>query len=194
MEREKIAEIHGKLDFTAPIIGSPAPPFKGQAYFKGFGGEGIKEISFDDYKGRWLVLFFFTAAFTGICNSEVKAFSEDFEKFKAEGAEIVGVSSDSVAVLKKLAESGEVGDVKFPLMTDSNHRAAVPYNVYDCDTGLSYRGLYIINPEGKILYVVQHFFAVGRSTDETLRVLQAFKSGGACDANWHKAGAIAQSS
>lgn len=191
MGHHEMDAVHSRIDFSAPLIGSPAPGFKSLAYFKGWGGEGVKEISLDDYKGKWLVMFFFTAAFTGICDSEVKAFSEEFEKFHAEGAEILGLSSDSVPVLKKLAESGEAGDVKYPLMTDSNHRAAVPYNVYDCETGLSYRGLYIINPEGKIMYVVQHFFAVGRSTDEALRVLQALKSGGACDVNWKKSSGAA---
>jgi peroxiredoxin 2/4 len=179
-------DVHAGLNLAAPMIGAPAPAFKGTAYFKGFGGEGFKDISLEDYKGKWLVLFFYPAAFTGVCQSEVKAFSEELAGFTAEGAELVGVSGDSQFTLKAWVASGEPGDVKFPLLADVNHHTGAAYRVYDCPSGLNYRGLFIINPEGVIMYSVVHHFIIGRSTGETLRVLQALKSGGACVVNWKK--------
>ena len=177
---------HDKMMLATTLVGRPAPAIKGQAYFSGFGGEGLKEISLDDYKGKWLVLFFFPAAFTGVCQSEVRAFSEDFAKFQAMGAELVGASADTQFTLRHWAKSGEVGDARFPLLSDTNHYAGAAYGVYSCPAGLNYRGLFIINPEGVVNYVVVHDFGIGRSTDETLRVLAALQSGVACDANWRK--------
>jgi peroxiredoxin (alkyl hydroperoxide reductase subunit C) len=180
------SEHHAGISLAAPLIGAPAPAFKGAAYFNGFGGEGFKDISLEDYKGKWLVLFFYPAAFTGVCQSEIKAFSEEIASFSAEGAEIIAVSGDTQFALKAWAASGELGEVKFPLLADVNHYTGAAYRVYDCPSGLNYRGLFIINPEGVIMYAVQHHFAIGRSTGETLRVLQALKSGGACLVNWKK--------
>lgn len=179
-------DVHSGNSLVAPQIGAPAPDFKGTAYFAGFGGEGFKEICLADYKGKWLVLFFFPAAFTGVCQSEVTAFSQEFAKFAAEGAELVGVSGDTQFVLKTWVASGETGEVKFPLLSDANHYAGSAYRVYNCPAGLNYRGLFIIDPEGVIKYAVMHDFIIGRNTDETLRVLQALKSGGACMVNWKK--------
>jgi alkyl hydroperoxide reductase subunit AhpC len=177
---------HDEMMLATTLLNRPAPAFKGQAYFSGFSGEGFKEISLDDYKGKWLVLFFFPAAFTGVCQSEVRAFSEELAKFEAMGAELVGASADTQFTLRQWAKSGEVGEVRYPLLSDTNHYAGAAYGVYNCPSGLNLRGLFIINPEGVVKYMVVHDSGIGRSTDETLRVLAALQSGGACDANWRK--------
>ena len=102
------------------------------------------------------------------------------------GAELVGASSDTQFTLKHWVGCGEIGKVPFPLLSDVNHYTGAAYGVYNCPSGLNYRGLFIINPEGVVKYVVIHDFPIGRSTDETLRVLAALQSGGACDVNWRK--------
>ena len=186
MGHHDINEHHAGVSLAAPLIGAPAPEFKGTAYFKDYDGEGFKEISLDDYKGKWVILVFFPAAFTGVCASEVKAFSEEIASFAGEGAELVGISGDSQFALKAWAQSGEVGEVKFPLLSDLNHYAGAAYQVYNCPAGLNYRGLFIVNPGGVVMHAVLHHFAIGRNTSETLRVLQALKSGGVCMANWKK--------
>ncbi len=179
-------DVHGGINRAAPFVGAPAPQFKGSAYCASFGADGFKDISLEDYKGKWLVLFFYPAAFTGVCQSEIKAFSEESAKFSAEGAEIVGVSGDTQFALKAWVASGELGEVPFPLLSDVNHHTGSAYGVYHCPAGLNYRGLFIIDPEGVVKYAVVHDFSIGRSTDETLRVLQALQSGGACMVNWKK--------
>ena len=74
------------------IIGKPAPQFSGQAAYNG----EIIDVSLDDYKGKWLVLFFYPLDFTLVCPTEVVSFSDRADEFKAAGAEILGVSVDSV--------------------------------------------------------------------------------------------------
>jgi len=169
----------------ALLVGQPAPMFEGKAYSKSFGGDGFGAVSLDDYKGKWVVLFFFPAAFTGICNSEVAAFAKRASEFAALDAELLGVSGDSQFVLKKLVESGEVGEVPFKLVSDSNHHIGWSYGVYNDDLGVNFRGLFIIDPEGKVRYQVIHEPIIGRSTDETLRVLNALTFGEPCPIDWH---------
>lgn len=170
----------------APLVGKPAPGFKGQACFKGYGIKGVHEVSLEDYKDKWLVLFFFAAAFSNVCASEVKAFSEDFAKFQAEGAEVLAVSGDTHFTLSRWMESGDLGEVPFPLMSDANHHTSAAYGIHDGSAGVDYRGLFIVNPKGVVKHMVVYDLGIGRSTGETLRVLQALKRGVACEANWHK--------
>ena len=170
-----------------PIVGSPAPSFKAQAYCKDCGCEGdFCEYSLDDFKGKWLVLFFHPLAFTGVCASEVIALSNALDEFKARGAEVLGCSVDSQFTLKAWVESGQVGQVKIPLLSDLAKQIGADFGVLDEDKGINLRGLFIIDPEGVVQYSVVHPPAIGRSVDETLRVLDALQSGGACPANWKK--------
>ena len=172
-----------EFEFCPPMVGKPAPDFTGTAYHKSFEGD-FRQVGLADYKGHWLVLFFYPAAFTGVCSSELVAFAKDFEQFAQAGAKLLAVSGDSQFVLKKLVESGEAGDPPFPLLSDLNHHIGMDYGVYLDELGLNLRGLFIIDPQGKLRYQVVHEPFVGRSTEETLRVLLALQSGGACPANW----------
>jgi len=169
---------------VALLVGKIAPEFEGPAWGKIYGGENLGHVGSPDFKGKWLVLFFYPAAFTGICGSEVAAFSQEYARFKALNAEPLGVSVDTQFSLKKWAESGEVGEVPFRLLADNTHKTGRAFGVYDKEIGLHFRGLFIIDPEGHLRYqVVQEPF-IGRSTEETLRVLAALQSGEACPANW----------
>ena len=69
-------------------VGQKAPDFQGQAVMPG--GE-FKDIKLSDYKGKWVVLFFYPLDFTFVCPTEIKAFNEKFDEFKKMGAEIVTV-------------------------------------------------------------------------------------------------------
>jgi peroxiredoxin (alkyl hydroperoxide reductase subunit C) len=181
-----------EYDFSQPLVGGPAPDFEGVAYLKGWeGGKdgantmGMKPAKLSDYEGKWLVLFFYPLSFTGVCTTEINAFSDALSEFQARGAEVLGASIDSQFVHKAWVDSGQVGDLKFPLLADLDHTIAADYGILT-DKGFALRGLFIINPEGMLLYNVVHNTDVGRSVDETLRVLDALQSGGACPANWKK--------
>jgi len=147
-----------------------------------------QDVSLSDYKGRWLVLFFYPLDFTFVCPTEILAFSESAEKFKAVGADVLGVSIDSKFVhrawIQTPRDKGGLGTLKFPLASDLTKSVSRQYGVLVEEAGIALRGLFIIDPKGILQYSVIHNLDVGRSVDETLRVLQAFQSGGLCPANW----------
>lgn len=149
-------------------------------------------VTLSDYKGKWVVLFFYPLDFTFVCPTEITAFSDKVEAFKAIGAEVLGVSVDSkfshYAWINTPRNQGGLGGCNFPLVADLNKDISRSYGVLLEDAGVALRGLFIINPEGNLAYQVVHDLNVGRSVEETLRVLKAFQfsaeSGDVCPANW----------
>lgn len=151
--------------------------------------KGLKEnVRLADYKGKWLVLFFYPLDFTFVCPTEIKAFSDRMEEFKKAGAEIVAVSTDSAyshrAWIQTAPDKGGLGDIKYPLASDITKDVSRDYGVLIEDKGIALRGLFVIDQEGILQYQVVHALNIGRSVDETLRVLEALKQGGLCAADW----------
>ena len=164
------------------IVGTTAPDFKLTAC-KG-DGTSFKEVKLSDYKDKWLVLFFYPLDFTDIWPTEITGFSERAKEFKDEGAEILAVSVDS-EYSHQVWINGELGKINFPLASDITKKASSDYGVLIEDEGIALRGLFIINPESIIKYSVIQDNDIGRSVDETLRVLRALKTGGLCPLDWN---------
>jgi peroxiredoxin (alkyl hydroperoxide reductase subunit C) len=170
------------------IIGKPVPDFSGQAAYNG----EIIDVSLNDYKGKWLILFFYPLDFTFVCPTEVVSFSDRAEEFKAAGAEILGVSVDSVhthlAWQRTPRSEAGVGELNYPLLADLNKTICNDYEVLAGPVAL--RGVYIIDPEGTVQSGTVNNLPVGRNLDEVLRTLQAYQyvqsSGNVCPANWKK--------
>ena len=165
-----------------PFVYQPAPQFTADAVIDG----GVdKKISLADYKGKWVVLFFYPLDFTFVCPTELLQFKELSKEFKAAGAEVLGCSVDSAhshrAWLKR-----DLGDLGYPLLSDLTHRISRDYGVLIEDKGISTRGTFIIDPQGLIQYMGIHNTAVGRDAKEILRVLSALQSGELCAAGWKK--------
>lgn len=143
----------------------------------------------EDYRGKWLVLFFYPLDFTFVCPTEIRGFNSRLEEFHKAGAEIIGVSVDSVyshrAWIKSPQSEGGLGSLGFPLASDITKEVSREYGVLIEDQGIALRGLFLIDPEGVLRYQVINDLSVGRSIDETLRVLQAFQTGGLCPIDWH---------
>ncbi|WP_427339370.1 peroxiredoxin [Caloranaerobacter sp. DY30410] len=163
------------------LVGKPAPLFKMKTALGN--GEGFGEVSLEDYKGKWLVMFFYPLDFTFVCPTEITGYSDRYEEFKAEGAEILAVSTDSEHSHKAWI-NGDLGKINFPLASDFTKKVSKDYGVLVEEEGVALRGLFIIDPEGIVRYSVIHDLNVGRSVDETLRVLKALKTGGLCPVNW----------
>ncbi|MCH4886808.1 peroxiredoxin [Acidaminobacter sp. JC074] len=163
------------------LVGKQAPDFK----FNAATGDGKEfvEIKLEDYKGKWLVLFFYPLDFTFVCPTEITGYSKQIEKFKSLGAEVLGVSVDSEHSHKAWINSS-LGQINFPLGSDMTKKVSDDYGVLIEEEGIALRGLFIINPEGVLQYSVVHDLNVGRSVDETLRVLQALQTGGLCPMDW----------
>ncbi|GLI62618.1 hypothetical protein VaNZ11_005281 [Volvox africanus] len=173
-------------------IGAPAPKWKAQAVV---GGE-IKEISLDDFKGKYVVFFFYPLDFTFVCPTEIVAFSDRLDEFKAINCEVIGASIDSqfthLAFSNTPRTKGGLGGCKYPLVADLTKKIAQDYGVLiedGPDAGVTLRGLFIISPSGILRQITINDLPVGRSVDETLRLVKAFQfvdeHGEVCPANWN---------
>lgn len=167
----------------ARLVGKPAPDFKMTAV-KGDGGDFI-DVSLEDYKGKYLVLFFYPADFTFVCPTEIKGYSEKYDEFVKEGAEVLGVSVDGVYSHKAWINS-DLGKLNYPLAADITKKVSSDYEVLIEEEGIALRGLFIIDPEGVIKHQTVNDNNVGRSVEETLRILKALKTGGLCPINWEE--------
>ena len=151
--------------------------------------KGLKEnVKLSDYKGKWLVMFFYPLDFTFVCPTEIKAFSDRIEDFKKVGAEVLAVSTDSVyshrAWISTPSEKNGLGEIKYPLASDITKDVSRDYGVLIEEKGIALRGLFIIDPDGVLQYATINNLNIGRSVDETLRVLQGLQSGGLCPSDW----------
>ncbi len=171
---------------TAAKVGQPAPDFAMKVVVD---GEIVDtKVSLSDYAGKWLVLYFYPLDFTFVCPTEILAISDRIGEFKELGAEVLGVSIDSVyshkAWINTPRDKDGIAGLQYPLASDITKQVASDYGVLIEEEGIALRGLFIIDPEGTLQYSVVHSLNVGRSVDETLRVLEAIQSGGRCPANW----------
>lgn len=168
------------------LVGRPAPEFTMETVTGD--GTDFSKSSLTDYRGKWLVFFFYPLDFTFVCPTEITALSDASDQFKALDAEILGVSTDSIhshkAWINTPRDSNGLGRISFPLASDITRSVAKDYGVYIEEEGVALRGLFIIDPEGELKYQVVNHNDVGRSVEETLRVLQALQSGGLCAMNW----------
>ncbi|MDI3327042.1 MAG: peroxiredoxin [Alicyclobacillaceae bacterium] len=169
-----------------PMVGRPAPDFE-MLSTKDL--KTLKEkVRLSDYRGKWLVLFFYPLDFTFVCPTEITALSDRAQEFFDLGAEILGVSTDSVyshrAWINTPRDQNGLGEIRFPLASDITKEVSRAYDVLVEEEGVALRGLFIIDPEGILRYQVVHDMNIGRSVDETLRVLEALQTGGLCPADW----------
>ncbi|CAF1475078.1 unnamed protein product [Rotaria sp. Silwood1] len=176
------------LQYSKAQISKPAPTFEGLAVING----EFKEISLNDFKDKYLVLLFYPLDFTFVCPTEIIAFSDRIQEFRNINTEVVAISVDSqfthLAWINTPREQGGLGKIQIPLLSDLTHQISKDYGVYLQDVGHALRGLFIIDGRGILRQITMNDLPVGRSTDETLRLLQAFqytdKHGEVCPAGW----------
>lgn len=163
-------------------INSPAPDFtKITSYHQG----EFKDLSLSDYSGKWLVLFFYPRDFTFVCPTELRGFAKHENEFKDLNCEIVAASTDSEWSHKNWFAS-DLPEIKYPIIADTTQALSKAYGVLNETNGSADRGLFIIDPEGLIKYIVVSSGSVGRSVTETLRVLRAIQSGDLCPLEWQE--------
>ena len=170
-------------------VGQKAPDFTATAVID----QEFKEVTLSQYRGKYVVLFFYPLDFTFVCPTEITAFSDRYSDFSSKETEILGVSVDSqfshLAWIQTPRNQGGIGDINYPLVADLKKEISTAYNVLDDNEGVALRGLYIIDPDGVIMHATINNLPVGRNVDETLRVLQAFQyvqknPDEVCPANW----------
>lgn len=161
-------------------VGSPAPSFRSEAYSRG----KFEHVSLEDYRGKWVILFFYPLDFTFVCPTEIQEFDRKSDEFAKENAVILGVSVDSVFSHKTWSK--ELGELKFPLLSDITKTVSKSYGVLLENKGIALRGTFIIDPEGILRATTVHDLPIGRSVTETLRVLHACQTGDLCPVGWEK--------
>lgn len=174
----------------AVLVGKPAPQFTATAVF---GNNEIKELKLADYKGKYVVLFFYPLDFTFVCPSELIAFNHRLEEFKKRNVEVIGCSIDSqfthLAWKNTPVEKGGIGQVQYSLVADINHAICQAYDV-EAAGGVAFRGSFLIDKAGVVQHQVVNNLPLGRNIDEMLRMVDALQfteeHGEVCPAGWHK--------
>ncbi len=170
------------------LVGRKAPDFTTDGVLNG----RFNTYSLADYRGKWVVLFFYPLDFTFVCPTEILAFSDRVGEFRQLNAEVLGVSVDSkfshLAWTERKREEGGIFGLAYPLLADFNKTMARDFGVLDEEGGVALRGLFLIDADGVVQHATINNLGVGRSVDETLRVLQAFQfvkeNGEVCPADW----------
>jgi peroxiredoxin (alkyl hydroperoxide reductase subunit C) len=173
------------------LVGQSAPAFKAKAVIE---GQIVNDFSLTQYLGQYVVLFFYPLDFTFVCPTELHAFQDELEEFEKRGAQVIGCSVDScythLAWLNTPKNKGGIEGVDYPLISDLKKTIAKDYDVLMEQEGIAYRGLFLIDKEGKVRHQVVNDLPLGRSVDEAIRILDALiyfeKNGEVCPANWQQ--------
>ena len=174
------------------LINTTAPQFTAPAVMP---NNSIKEdFSLADFKGKYVVLFFYPLDFTFVCPTEIIDFNKKLGEFKERGAEVIGVSIDSqfshLAWKNTPVDQGGIGDIQYPLVADLTKQISSDFGVLIEDAGIALRGTFLIDREGVIKHAVVNDLGLGRNIDEALRMVDALqhneKHGEVCPANWNK--------
>lgn len=174
----------------AVLVGKSAPEFKATAVVNG----DFKEVKLSDFRGKYVVLFFYPLDFTFVCPTELHAFQDKLEHFKKLNTEVLGVSVDSqfshLAWLNTKREDGGIEGCKYPLVSDINKTIARDYDVLIADAGVALRGTFLIDKSGVVRHQTVNDLPLGRNVDEYLRLVEALQfseeHGEVCPANWKK--------
>jgi NADH-dependent peroxiredoxin subunit C len=167
-------------------INTLAPDFTEDAYIN----DQIKKISLKDYRGKWIVLFFYPADFTFVCPTELGELADHYNEIKAEGAEVISVSVDTGYVHKAWHDNSDtIKKIQYPMLADPARRVCSTYGTLIEEDGLSLRATILINPQGIVKAFEFHDNSIGRSIEEIIRKLQAAKfvaehGGEVCPMNW----------
>lgn len=171
------------------LVGKKAPAIGAKAVV---GDKIINDFNLQDLQGKYVIFFFYPLDFTFVCPTELHAFQDKLSEFHKRGAEVVGCSVDSQfshsAWLNTPKNRGGIAGVQYPLVADLNKTIARDFQVLKEDEGIAYRGLFLIDRQGTIRHQVVNDLPLGRSVDETLRMLDALiffeHYGEVCPANW----------
>ena len=166
----------------------PAPPFSGMAWTE----NSFKSISLADYAGKYVVLFFYPLDFTFVCPTEICAFNDAAKHFRDSNCELIACSIDShfthMEYTRKPRDQGGLGAMDIPMLSDLTKNISKDYGVLTPDGAISFRGTFIIDKSGILRHTSINDLPVGRSPEETLRLVQAFQHvdehGEVCPANW----------
>ncbi len=169
-----------------PTIGQPIQ----NCSFEVFHNENIEKKKLADYRGKWLILFFYPADFTFVCPTELEEMADLYPEFQKINTEVVSVSTDTVYVHKAWHDgSPAIAKIKFPMAADPTGTLSKECGTYIEHEGVSLRGSFIIDPDGVLRAYEMHDNSIGRNGHELLRKVHAAQfvaqnPGQVCPASW----------
>ncbi len=174
------------------LVGRKAPDFDVEAVVNGL--QFVDSVKLSDFKGKYVVLFFYPLDFTFVCPTELHAFQDKLEEFCKRNVELLGCSVDSkyshFAWLTTPRNRGGIEGVTYTLLSDINKAVSADYDVLLEGAGIALRGLFLIDKEGVVRHQVVNDLPLGRNVDEVLRLVDALQFteqyGEVCPANWNK--------
>ncbi|SNB47841.1 peroxiredoxin [Geobacter sp. DSM 9736] len=172
------------------LVTQDAPDFKAEAVMP---DNTFGEVTLSSYRGKYVILFFYPLDFTFVCPSEILAFDKRLGEFKAKNCEVIGVSVDSkfthLAWKNTPVDQGGIGNIQYPLVQDLNKAIARSYGIL-FNESVALRGLFLIDPHGKIRHAIINDLPFGRNVTEALRMVDAVQffeaHGEVCPANWQE--------
>lgn len=172
------------------LVTREAPDFTAKAVMP---DNTFQELKLSDYRGKYVILFFYPLDFTFVCPSEIIAFDDKLDEFKRKDAEVIGVSIDSeythLAWKNTARENGGIGEIKYPLVADLKKEISRDFGIL-FDDSVALRGLFLIDREGVVRHELVNDLGLGRNIDEALRMLDALRHteehGEVCPANWEE--------
>lgn len=180
---------------SPPTVRQPAPEFEATAVIDG----QFKQVKLSDYKGEYVVLFFYPCDFTFVCPTEIIAFSDRVNEFKALKCNVLACSTDTkfshLAWTNQPREDGGLGKMNIPILADVTKSLSKDYGVLiesptDGDAGVALRGLFIIDGKGILRQITINDLPVGRDVTEVLRLVKAFQHtdvhGEVCPMGWNE--------
>jgi peroxiredoxin (alkyl hydroperoxide reductase subunit C) len=174
------------------LVATPAPDFTAPAVMPD--GSIREDFRLSDYRGKYVVLFFWPLDFTFVCPTEIIAHDHRVAQFTERGAEVIGVSIDSqfthFAWRNTSIDDGGIGPVQFPIVADVKHEITRSYGIEHPDAGVALRASFLIDRDGVVQHQVVNNLPLGRNVDEMLRTLDALQFteeyGEVCPAGWRQ--------
>ena len=171
-------------------IGEQAPEFS----VEGFSAKSNAFVKYalSEFKGKWVLLFFYPGDFTYVCPTELQSLAEYERDFSELGTQVFLVSTDSKFSHKQWNEyelsKMITGGMPFPMLPDQTGALGKPYDFYDASQGVDLRGTVVIDPDGVVQLIYVNAPAIGRHPGEIVRCIRALKEardhGGVVPACW----------
>jgi lipoyl-dependent peroxiredoxin subunit C len=185
----KLSHIHQGTSSMSVSVGQPAPNFNVKAYDRTKNGtdKEFTTVTLNDFKGKWVCLFFYPLDFTFVCPTELVAFNKMLGEFADRNCVVLTASTDSEFSHKGWCEShNDLKGMRYLMLADTTHTLARAFGVLKEDAGIAYRGIFLIDPNGIVRWLAVHDLPVGRNVEEVLRVLDALQTDKLCPCNWQK--------
>jgi len=162
------------MEITQLNIGDTVPNFTLETYDPGKNDFGEMNLDAIKKKRKWTVLFFYPADFTFVCPTELADLATIYKELKDMGVEVISVSTDTKFThLGWMQIETILENVKFPMGSDPTGKTGRMFGVYDEQSGLSFRGTFIISPDGMLVGSEINYFNNGRNAEELLRKMKA---------------------